>query len=48
MTEESKTELFWCKVGDKVATYFLYKNTLSKFEYNELCTEAIREVYGHE
>lgn len=48
MLEESKTELYWNIVGNKTATHFLYKNSLSKLEFNLLCDEAIREVYGHE
>lgn len=48
MLEESKTELYWCVVGNKVGTHFLYKDSLSHFEYSQLCDEAIKEVYGLE
>jgi len=48
MTEESKTDLYWCMVGDRVATHFLYKNSLSKFQFNLICEEVVKKVYGHE
>ena len=31
-----ESELFWCIVGDRVQTHFLYKTVLSKEEFQNI------------
>ena len=45
MSKESKTELFWCMVGDKVQSYFLYKKNLTEEEFKEIKKKAHKKVY---
>lgn len=46
--KEEKQEEYWCMVGDKVMTHFLYHRVLSLKEFNDLCFKAIKEVYKNE
>ena len=41
---EDKTEEYWCMIGDRVMTHFLYHSMLSLKEFNDICFEAVKEV----
>jgi len=46
MTEqENKSELFWCMVGDRVQSHFLYKKNLTEEEFKKIKQKAHKEVY---
>lgn len=44
--KESKTELFWCMVGDYVQTHFLYHTILTKEQFENLTKKVHDEVDG--
>ena len=40
------SELFWCLVGDKIQSWFLYNSILTKKQFKELCFDVRKENKG--